>query len=365
LLNALCLTQDALYRREFLFRRLAVRILLATIVGGAVGIAMATTGWGVWALVGQYITAAAVSVATLWYKPLWRPSRALDFRGLGALSRYGINIIGVRLLDFGASRFVEFWIAAMLGAAALGFFSVGSKIAYILLQLLGTSVLDVALAGFSRLASEPPRLRNAYYKVVRLTAVASFPCWALLAMASVEVTSLAFGTKWLPSAPLLVPMAILGAVQASQIFDSALVNAIGRPSLGVLFLIARTCAVLISLIATANSDLQTMVIGYVVAQLAVTPLNLVILRRFAGISPGQFLASLAPTLIATAVMCAAIAALAWFTPVAQWGAFWSLAAKASAGLAAYGLVLLAIDRRQIIDLVADLKSLRRQKIDSQ
>ena len=159
-------------------------------------------------------------------------------------------------------------------------------------------------------------------------------------------------------------MAILGAVQTGQIFDSALVNAIGRPSLGVLFLVVRTCAVLISLVATRNTTLQTVVIGYVAAQLVVAPLNLVVLKRFAGISPAQFLARLAPTLIATAVMCGAILAVEWLTPVAGWHAFASLAAKGAAGLAAYAIALLALDRRQILDLVEDLRGLRKKQIGS-
>ena len=359
LLNALCFCQDALLRREFLFRRLAIRILLATVIGGAVGIYMAYAGFGVWALVGQYITAGAVSVVTLWYRPIWRPSRALDVRGLGSLSRYGVNIIGVRLLDFGSSRFVEFWIAAMLGASALGFFSVGSKITYILLQLLGTSVLDVALAGFSRLTAEPTRLRNAYYKIVRVTASAAFPCWVLIALASSEVTALAFGQRWLPSASLLVPMAILGLVQTAQLFDSALVNSIGRPSLSVAFLAVRTSAVLASLVATSSADLPVVVAGYAAAQIAITPLNLVILKRCAGIAPTQFLRNLAAPLTAAGLMAVSILALSWLTPLASFGPLASLAAKAAIGGIVYAAVMLAIDRRQLTDLLGDLRSFRK------
>ncbi len=360
LLNALCLCQDALLRREFMFRRLAVRILLATIVGGAAGIYLAYAGFGVWALVGQYMTAATVGVVTLWYRPVWRPTRALDFRGLGALSRYGLNIIGVRLLEFGSSRFVEFWIAATLGASALGFFSVGSKISYILLQLLGTSVLDVALAGFSRMAADSRRLLNAYYKIVRVTAALAFPCWAMLAMAPTEVTALAFGAKWLPSAPLLVPLALLGLVQTSQIFDSALVNAIGRPALGVLFLVLRTAVVLLSLIVTARQPLAIVVAGYAGAQLAVAPLNLVLLKKLAGISPVRFLSNLAAPAAATAVLCASILALEWAAPLASSGPLASLAAKAAVGASAYAITLALLDRSLLTELLGDLRALRKR-----
>lgn len=365
IINALCLCQDALYRREFLFRRLAIRILLATIIGGAIGISMAYVGYGVWSLVGQYLGAATVSLITLWYKPIWQPSRDLDFRGLGRLSQYGVNIVGVRLLDFGSSRFIEFWIAAMLSASALGFFSVGSKISYIVLQLLGTSILDVALAGFSRLAAEPARLRNAYYKSVRLTAMVAFPCWVMLAMAPTEITVIAFGEKWLPSAPLLVPMAVLGLIQTSQLFDSALVNSIGRPSLSVIFLACRTGVVLMSLFITSNDTLQIVVIGYVAAQLVISPLNLILLRRFCGISPQLFLTNLLPAFLAAAVMGLAIMVLQDTVVVAAWSPFASLIAKSAVGVCAYCAVLLAIDRRQPIDLFHDLRNLRRQSASVQ
>ena len=55
------------------FRRLAVRTLLSGMVGGVVGIGMAVSGWGVWALVGQQLTGFLVAAVFLWTVSTYRP----------------------------------------------------------------------------------------------------------------------------------------------------------------------------------------------------------------------------------------------------------------------------------------------------
>ena len=53
LVRALGATHEALIIRTFGFKALALRTLIASLVGGAVGIAMALSGFGVWSLVGE------------------------------------------------------------------------------------------------------------------------------------------------------------------------------------------------------------------------------------------------------------------------------------------------------------------------
>src|SRR5687767_10457402 len=61
-LTALSSIQMGLLRREMAFRSLAVRRLVAVALSGVVGVGMALAGFGAWALVGQQIVSAAVSV---------------------------------------------------------------------------------------------------------------------------------------------------------------------------------------------------------------------------------------------------------------------------------------------------------------
>ena len=76
--HAMSSVQIAILTREMDFRSLAIRSLLATLLGGAVGLTMAFRGWGVWSLVGQQLTNAILSSLIMWWAVSWRPAFRLS-----------------------------------------------------------------------------------------------------------------------------------------------------------------------------------------------------------------------------------------------------------------------------------------------
>ena len=73
LLIAFTAVPVAILRREFNFRILSLRAIAGVIVGGAVGIGMALSGWGVWSFVGQWIAMISTNVVMAWTAVAWRP----------------------------------------------------------------------------------------------------------------------------------------------------------------------------------------------------------------------------------------------------------------------------------------------------
>ena len=68
---------EAWLTRNQVFRSLAMRSLFSITLGGAVGIVLASSGYGVLALVGQLVTTSLVSLVSLWTLTPWRPVSAL------------------------------------------------------------------------------------------------------------------------------------------------------------------------------------------------------------------------------------------------------------------------------------------------
>lgn len=73
ILNALAIVQTNRLMKRMDVRMIAVSNSLGLIGGGAVGIVMALTGFGPWALVWQAIVVAAVKTLVLWVTSSWRP----------------------------------------------------------------------------------------------------------------------------------------------------------------------------------------------------------------------------------------------------------------------------------------------------
>jgi PST family polysaccharide transporter len=230
LLGSFKATQEAILRRNFNFKALAIRTLLATLAGGTVGIAMALLGFGVWSLVAQQLVNQLVGVLVLWGASDWRPSLNISARHFKELFAYGINLVGMNFLNFLNQRADDLLIGYFLGPVALGYYAVPYRIMMLLTQLLPGSATQVALPMFSRLQENPERLRQAFYSAGQLTTLISFPIFFGLAVLAPECVPVLLGNKWIPSIPVLQVLSLFGATCAIVYFYGSIIMAMGKPS---------------------------------------------------------------------------------------------------------------------------------------
>lgn len=353
-LRALGFCQLAMAQRQFAYKALAGRTLLAQAISAVVAIALAVQGAGVWALVAQALLNAGLTSALLWVGPQWRPQRPLDFAGVRSMAGYSVNILGTRIVDYGNRNGAPLLIAASVGPTGLGLYTVGVRVYETLLGLFTSAVTQVAHSGFSRLAHDPVRLAEAHRRAVACTALVALPAFTLTAIAAPELVQLLFGSAWLPSVPVMQAMALLGAAQSVQFFNGNALNAIGRPHLSLLLNIIKLCAGVASLLLTRGEPLAIIAWSFVSGQLAVSPLGTWLARRHVGISLRAIARALAPSLLASLAMLAVGLALR------LWPAFESLGtpARAAALLAAagctYATVVLLCGRESLM-LLIDLR----------
>ena len=91
--------QYAYVAKAMRFRLFFYATLIGTVLSGFVGIIMAYTGFGVWALVAQYLSNSFFNTITLWMMAKWRPKWMFSFQRLKAIYEYGWKILVTGLVD--------------------------------------------------------------------------------------------------------------------------------------------------------------------------------------------------------------------------------------------------------------------------
>ncbi|MDO8262089.1 MAG: oligosaccharide flippase family protein, partial [Gallionella sp.] len=78
LINSTALCQQALYRREFKYKMLAIRGLIASLISGVFGCVFAFYGFGTYSLLIQFLILCTINAAYVWNYPVWRPTLNLN-----------------------------------------------------------------------------------------------------------------------------------------------------------------------------------------------------------------------------------------------------------------------------------------------
>jgi lipopolysaccharide exporter len=217
ILAFICLTQGlasvaivprAILRRNLRFRRLAAGDLCATILGnGLTTIAMASLGFGSYALAGGFLVSNLISTATA----LWAPppgTFTIDIRGAAKLARTVTAISQIAGLEATHAQVTSITLGAIVGPVALGLFNRVYTLITLPIQLLTSSMGRVMLSGLVAVADDADRFHRSSAMLIRIAAALMTPLALGMVGASKEFTLALLGPKWIAAAPLVPFLAI-------------------------------------------------------------------------------------------------------------------------------------------------------------
>lgn len=255
---------SALLQRAMQFRPLTVRALLASLVGGSVGVGLAVMGYGVWSLVLMSIAQWSISCVCLWGVSEWRPRAQVKRHHFAAVVRFGANALSVKLLAFANQQLPRFVIGTTLGAVALGYFTMAWRIIEVMSILTVMPIGQVMLPTLGSLQSEPLRLKAGLSSIIELSAAISLPCYlGLFAIAPVILPAL-YGPRWEGAIYLLQLFSIFGIAWAMLFSLDAAMVVKGRMASRTRFVLLGLMGMVAGLFVTRNDGLiaiGTVIVG--------------------------------------------------------------------------------------------------------
>lgn len=210
-LNALSVVQSSVFQRDLRFPVLSKINFTASLASGITAVAMAVCGFGVWALVGQRLTAISVRVLLQWILGRWRPKGSFRMSSLRSMAPFSLRIMATDVLGSVYSNISQLFIGRMYSPQTLGFFHQGQKIKDLPASSIVQSVQFVTFPALSKLKEQPVKFAESYRKVLAVTSFVVLPVMIGMASVSSDMIELLIGEKWLPTAPYFTVMAAFGA----------------------------------------------------------------------------------------------------------------------------------------------------------
>lgn len=346
-LTGLSSVQSALLQRDLQFKSLAMRQIWATLVATVLVVALALAGAGVWALVAQNVGFQLVASIMLWRASSWRPRMIWDKAQAKTMLSFSWKVLSGNLLVQLRDRAEQFIIAAVGGAVLLGYWTVATRIISLLVEMSVSVIQKVMLPAFSRLKTDPPRLKRTYRQALTYTAMLVVPVMVLCSQTSDEVIPLVFGAQWHASAQVAMIMAISSLAASMNYFDRPMYLAQGRPGTDLLMTSIIVPLHVAAVLIAAPHGLVWVAIAVTLRTFLVWPLRLAVLKRVCDL-PWSSYTGMLPLLLAALPMAGAMALMRnlWPSAFDRWGFLWLVLA----GLVVFGSIALVVspDTRFVI-----------------
>jgi PST family polysaccharide transporter len=351
-IDALRGVHEARLRRDFGYKVLAIRMVVANVVGGVAGIAMAFVGFGVWALVAQRLVASLSQTLTVWYTVPWIPKLVFSRAECAKMLRFGLNLMGAGLIGQLSIRVPDFVLGVFLGPVALGLFRVASRSLYFLMQITVMPIQTTAYSAFSRLP-DAPAVGRAYLRMTRATAFVAFPVFVGAAAVAPDFVVVCFGSQWQASGAIMAVLALAIAPVTLVHFAQPALAALGRTQLVLMSSVATFLMNAIAALATVSFGVVAVAAGQTARAHVSAPFALHMLRKGLGLTILRSLRSIMEPAAASALMAAVVVAtrlsiLEDVSPVVR------LVICVILGAALYAGLLLAFARPYVVEIMLEL-----------
>lgn len=232
-IGTLYFKKDLQFHRDFVF---TITSYLAE-TGATVILAFWTRS--IWSLVWGKLLGVILKCVFSYFLHPYRPRFRLDWAKAWNLWTFGQWIFFAGILGFFLSRGDQLMVGKLLGPAMLGLYVLANKLSHVPATEITTVITEVSFPAYSKIQNDLPRLRNAYLKVLQLTAFLSVPLAGLVFALSADFVRSFFRDEWWPMIPVMQILVVKGLVMSIQATFGPVFRAVGKPAIPVYILIAR------------------------------------------------------------------------------------------------------------------------------
>jgi O-antigen/teichoic acid export membrane protein len=357
-INAFAVIPDALLQRRMEFRARALSDLGSAVTGSLVILGLATTGFGVWALVAGSLTTNFLKTAAL---NVWAPFRlwpSFALKGMGSLLTFGGRMTLVQFLWFFFNQVDVLIVGRWLGKDLLGLYSVAMHVASMPNQRLSALINQVAFPTFARLQHDVHKVAGALLNVVGVLGFAAFPLFWGISSVAPELVNVVLGSKW---GGAVLPLALFSLVMPLRLINTAVSNAVqgmGRSDRVLLNVIWACILTPPALLVGVNWGLPGVVVAWLVVSPIVFVQNMLRSLPVTGVRHALFWKALVPSAASALLMYAAVWGARATLPD-SWPGWIRLGALVLVGVGSYVAAGWLINRRTALEALRLAKEVMR------
>ena len=207
-INSMIVSQNARMTAEMRFKEMSVITIATQLFTGIVGLYLAYTGWGVWALVFQQISSCVARLVMMELHLRWMPQLVFSMASFRHMFSYGSKILCSSLINVTYDNMYTLVIGRTFSAKDVGYYNRGNQFAMLPTTSILNIFMKVAFPVMAEVQDDTEKLKTAYKKLLRVPLFVLYPMLFGLMTLAEPLVLLLLGEKWLPAVPLLQVLCI-------------------------------------------------------------------------------------------------------------------------------------------------------------
>ena len=304
LINALTIVQRTIITKRVDFKLLTKISIISSVGSGALGITLATTGFGVWSLVYRQIAQRALEGGLLWYWNEWRPQDNFSKASLKELWAFSGNLFALGIIDTIYNNIYYVIIGKFYPAANLGQFRKADDFRKLPSETLGSVIDRVSFPVLSSIQKNKKQYYSTVERLLKSTMLLSFVLLIGIAAVAPELTVVLMGEQWALAGDYLQILAFAAMFYPLDKLLSSLMKVAGRSELILKLGVIRKFLAVPVMLTAIFIGIKPMLYVMVLYQLVCMVLVSTHAAKYAGLNVVMLFKKITPAFLLSMVMFA-------------------------------------------------------------
>lgn len=302
ILSGINSVQQAYISKNMIFKKFFGATITGTIISAIVGICMAYAGYGVWALVAQYLTNTTVDTVFLAFSLRATPLLKFSINRLRKLVGFGGRVLGLNLIITVYQEIRAILIGKYYTSEDLAYYNKSAQFPSLLITNINVSISSVLFPKFSQYQDESEKMKQLAKTSIATSFYVVAPLLLGLAAVSDTFVPVVLTEKWSACVPYLRLMCLNSLFYTVNSTNMQIVKAKGRSDILLKLEIAKKIIECGILIAVFRYGVIYIVIGMVFTSIAFTIINCLPTEKLIGYSFSEQMKDILPTLMLSGTM---------------------------------------------------------------
>lgn len=263
IINSLSVVQRAKLSVEHNFKAQAVASLAGAIIGGIVGVVLAYTNHGVWALVAQSLSSQLIITLAIWILAKWRPRAVFSLNSFKSLFSFGSKLLASGLLQTIYTNLYTIVIGKFFSAAQLGYYGKANSLVSSPIITYSSLLQRVVYPYQCEIQNDLMKLRKSFLQYMKISVMLSLFISLLICSEAKSFVLLVLTEKWSESILYIQVLSIGYAFWHMSNISCQIVNVRGRSDLFLLAEVIKKIIAVLLLIITLPFGIKALCISIV------------------------------------------------------------------------------------------------------
>ena len=295
--------QRAYVQKNMQFKKFFFSTLGGTILSGVLGIFMAYKGFGVWALVAQYMSNSCVATIVMFFTVRWKPKLIFCKSSAKELIKYAWKLTAASLINTVYNELRSLIIGKKYSSSDLAYYNKGNHIPSLAITNINSAISTVIFPAMSQCNNDPNRLKAITRRSMKVAAFVIFPVMGGIIGVGESLIRLLLTEKWIPCVPYLYMACMYWACQPVQTANWQVIKAMGRSDLALRLEIYKKVIGFLLVFVSIPFGVEAIAASNVLFAIISMLINIIPNKRLINYSIREQMLDLAPSFISSVVMC--------------------------------------------------------------